>query len=500
MIWLEDLIGNSPEASQKIPEKSLESVGFASISTPFFSTIWNDTDMIIAAQPKQFTLKDDGKIYFQPDSTNPLPGDVLACVEKGDSLLQPVVKLVEGRDLGAEEPAAVLAAVETWMKAHIFTVLEPLFTLVGDETLAEPVKEIALKLFAHTGIVPRGEIEEHIAKLDADMRKVLRDKKVRLGPLLVFLPELNKPAAVKLRALLWSLFHDKALPAPTPRDGAMSSVVDVTAANPDFYRAIGYPLYGPRVIRIDMLDRVINAIYDSAKEGKFQAQHKMAEWMGCPIADLYAILEAMGHRRIAKPPEEKAEEKAEEKCETVGEAVVVAPVVVEPVPESAPVAAPLSLLDIMEAPVEPSPVEPSVVPAADVVAAPAAEAKKPEQKKPELDFFFLRRGKAHVAQSERPPRAAHRPHRGESHPAPQVEEKSDKKKPFPAERYAPKGQKFDKKHTDDSSKKFTDRKKDHKKRDDRSSSHNTAHGPRVYSAEASSSDNPFAVLQNLKLK
>ncbi len=454
--------------------------------------------MIIAAQPKQFTLKDDGKIYFQPDSTNPLPGDVLACVEKGDSLLQPGVKLVEGRDLGAEEPAAVLAAVETWMKAHIFTVLEPLFTLVGDESLAEPVKEIALKLFAHTGIVPRGEIEEHIAKLDADMRKVLRDKKVRLGPLLVFLPELNKPAAVKLRALLWSLFHDKALPAPTPRDGAMSSVVDVTAANPDFYRAIGYPLYGPRVIRIDMLDRVINAIYDSAKEGKFQAQHKMAEWMGCPIADLYAILEAMGHRRIVKSPEEKAEEKSETVGEavvkTVAEAVVVAPVVGEPIPEPAPVTAPLSLLDLMEAPV--------VAPVAAVATepAPVAEVKKPEQKKPELDVFFLRRGKAHVAQSERPPRAAHRPHRGESHPAPQAEEKSDKKKPFPAERYAPKGQKFDKKHTDDSSKKFTDRKKDHKKRDDKSSSRNTAHGPRVYSAEASSSDNPFAVLQNLKLK
>ncbi|HAJ90062.1 MAG TPA: helicase, partial [Rhodospirillaceae bacterium] len=235
--------------------------------------------MIVAAQPKQFTLKEDGKIYFQPDSTNPLPGEVLASVHKGESLLQPSVQLVEGRDFGSESAADVLAAVETWVKAHIYTVLEPLFSLVGDKNLAEPTKEIALKLFAHTGIVPRGEVEESIAKLDPEMRKALRDKKVRLGPLLIFMPDLNKPAAVKLRAILWSLFNDKPLPAPTPRDGAMSAVVDVTTANPDFYRAIGYPLYGPRVIRIDMLDRVINAIYDTAKEGKFQAEHKMAEWM-----------------------------------------------------------------------------------------------------------------------------------------------------------------------------------------------------------------------------
>lgn len=418
--------------------------------------------MIVAAQPKQFTLKDDGVIYFQPDSTNPLPGDALALVKKGDGLLQPSVSLIEGRDIGAEDPAAVLTAVETWMKAHIYTVLEPLFSLVTDDALAEPVKEIALKLFQHTGIVPRGEVEDSISKLDPDMRKALRDKKVRLGPLLVFLPDLNKPAAVKLRAILWSLFNDKPLPAPTPRDGAMSSVVDVTTADAGFYRAIGYPLYGPRVIRIDMLDRVINAIYDSAKEGKFQAQHKMAEWMGCPIADLYAILEAMGHKHIVKPVDDVVVDKP-----VVPDEPVVAVV------ESAPSSSPMSLLDIMEAPA--------------VETLPAVEEKKAEQKKPELDWFFLRRGKAHVVQGERPPRTERVPRKEFTKP--------DKKSAFPPERFAPKGQK---KKTDegDDRQKFKKKKHDDRKREEKFSNHN----PRVYSADASVSDNPFSVLQNLKLK
>jgi len=343
-----------------------------------------------------------------------------------------------------------------------------------------------LKLFAHTGIVPRGEVEESIAKLDPEMRKALRDKKVRLGPVLIFLPDLNKPAAVKLRAILWSLFNDKPLPAPTPRDGAMSAVVDVTTANPDFYRAIGYPLYGPRVIRIDMLDRVINAIYDTAKEGKFQAEHKMAEWMGCPIADLYAILESMGHRRIVKPVEDVAPVVAVEE-------VIAAPVVGEPVEAAKPAE---SLLDIMEA----APVVDSVAPV--VTTEIVAEVKKPEQKKPELDYFFLRRGKAHVAQTERPPRQYHRPDRAVRPAAveggsEQKEFTKPDKKPFPAERYAPKGQKFDKKKSEDGEgKKFNNKKHDHKKRDEKPANHN----PRVYTAEASQSDNPFAVLQNLKLK
>jgi ATP-dependent RNA helicase SUPV3L1/SUV3 len=266
------------------------------------------------------------------------------------------------------------------------------------------------------------------------------------------------------------LFNDKPLPAPIPRDGAMSSVVDVTAANPDFYRAIGYPLYGPRVIRIDMLDRVINAIYDGAKEGKFQAEHKMAEWMGCPIADLYAILESMGHRHIVKPPEEKKEE---EKTEGVAEVAEVAPIIAEPVKPAE------NLLDIMNAP------------AVEVVAEKAPE-KKAEQKKPELDWFFLRRGKAHIAQSERPPRAQQRQARVEGEE--KIFTKPDKKA-FPAERYAPKGQKFDKKKSDDAPK-FKKKKHDDRKHEEKVANSN----PRVFTAEASTSDNPFAVLQNLKLK
>ena len=53
-----------------------------------------------------------------------------------------------------------------------------------------------------------------------------------------------------------------------------------------------------------MLDRVICAVYDAAKEGKFQAPHQMAEWLGSNITDLYAVLEAMGHTKIYDPADE----------------------------------------------------------------------------------------------------------------------------------------------------------------------------------------------------
>ncbi len=390
--------------------------------------------MILTAQPKQFTLKDDGQIYFQADASNPLPGQPVAHVGKGASLLQPALAL--GDVPGAEDRDAVSEALNNWLKAHIYTVLEPLFTLVADDALQPVVKDIGLKLFEGVGITSRTQIEGFIDRLDAEGRKELRQKKVKLGPLLVFLPDLNKPAAVRLRALLWSLYNDQPLPAPTPRDGAMSVTVDA-GANKDFYRAVGYPVYGPRAVRIDMLDRVISAVYDSADKGKFRADHKMAEWMGCGIADLYAILEAMGHKRIEPPAAEAEEPKAEEALPAVSEG------------DGAAVAAE----------VETKP----------------AEVKK---EKPVLDEFILRKGKAHQSAPLR-----------EFKPR----EKSEKKE-FPAERRETRP--GEKRKFDNDRPKF-DKKKYDKKKEPRDRKFDE---PRVFSANAKIEDNPFAILQQLKSK
>ena len=405
------------------------------------SEIGRRLTMILTAQPKQFKLQDDGQIYFQADASNPLPGQPIATVKKGASLLQPEIELLNSDLLENQDKAAVTDHINIWLKAHIYTVLEPLFNLVSDEAMSGAARGIAFQLFEGTGIVPRTQIEFLIETLDADGRKELRGKKVKLGPLLAFLPDLNKPAAVRLRALLWSLFNDQPLPAPTPRDGSMSVTIDPATINADFYKAIGYPVYGPRAIRIDMLDRVISAVYDGADKGKFRADHKMAEWMGCGIADLYAILEAMGHKRIIAP---------------------VADIAPQP-----------NLLPEGEGVTDPLPPGEETGEGTEVQSAPAAEVKK---EKPVLDEFILRRGKAHQEQAERKPR----------------EFTPREKKPFPQERKEVRP--GDKPKFNNDRPKFDKKKYDNKKKDGRPQREE----PREFSANAKVQDNPFAILQQLK--
>lgn len=352
-------------------------------------------------QAKQITLDPAGQLLWQRDATNPLPGAKVASLAKGDSVLKPVIVIDEAALPDGVDKNAAQLILDAWFAANVASVLEPLVALADVETQAPPVQQICAKLFMALGILPREELEDQISKLDPDMRKVLREKKVKLGPVLVFLPDLNKPAAVRLRGLLWGIYNSKMLPVPA--DGIVS-LKTPEGADSLFYRTIGYPVYGPRAVRIDMLDRVIVSVYDSAKEGKFQAKHEMAEWLGSSIEDLYLVLEAMGHRKIE---EEKKEE----------------------------------------------------------AVAPAAEEQKKE--KPPLAFFRLKKGKASQTATERPKRE-----RSEH-------KKEDGKKDFKSKDRRPK----------------KDHKKDHKKREDR--------GPRVISAaapKANPEDNPFAILQQLKVK
>ncbi len=344
---------------------------------------------MLTAEAKQFRLNDEGAVLYQPDATNPLPGQPVAKVRKGGALLQPDIELSESDLLDGQDKDAVTVRLREWLAGHIKTVLEPLVALEQQEGegIDGSVRGISFQLHEKLGIAQRSDLEPLIAALTPEGRKALRSRKVRLGPVLVFIPDLNKPAAVRLRALLWNLWNGRALPARTPPDGMTSLKLDTVGLadiDPDFYRAIGYPVYGPRAIRVDMLDRLIGAVYDGAKDGVFQAKHQMAEWLGCPVADLYAVLEAMGHSKIADPAD--------------------APKAVE-----IPADIPVTDIPVTDVPVADTPPAETIVEAGTETKTDEPASAVPEKKtpapKPELATFRLRRGRAYGGERQaRPPR------------------------------------------------------------------------------------------------
>jgi ATP-dependent RNA helicase SUPV3L1/SUV3 len=425
-----------------------------------------------AIQDKQFKLNEFGQVLFQRDPTNPLPGEVIAVLKKGDSLMGPIVEITTTEiPVSLTDEATALARTQEWLKNYQQTVIGQLVALetaypAEDESASA---QIVRQVYAALGILPRADVDKLIEGLDQDARRDLRAKRVRLGPILISMPDLTKPAAVKLRAVLWALWNDKALPLTLPPDGMVSVVVDVDAIDQQFYRSIGYPVYGKRAIRVDMLDRVISAIYDNADKGVFKAKHEMAEWLGCPIAELYEILTAMGHTKISDPVDAP---KADNKTDNV--VAVEAKAEDVKTEEAAVEAAPAAEVS-SEAPAE--------VSAADAPAAPVVAVK------PELASFRLRRGRAHEEA---------RPHVKRERPAFNKDKKFDKPKGDFKKSDRKDGDK-DGKGKSDQKKPFNKGKNDRNKPQDKKFDNRDERIVASASAKVDASASPFAALNKLNV-
>lgn len=260
---------------------------------------------------QQFSLNDKGEILFQPQANNPTPGEAVAILARGNEALNPTVTIVDKAKDHFKDDAEAKLKIEQWFDTYLKETLEPLVQL-QDPNLSGASKAICDAVYAAMGVVPRAELEADIKKLDEQGRAQIRFKKVKLGPILVFIPLLNKPAAIKLRAVLWGIWYQKELPVTIPADGIVSQTITDIDVNPHLYQTIGFPIYGPRAVRIDMLDRVVVDLYDQSKNWKFQARHKYCEWLGCTIEDLYLILEAMGHKKMDDVPEDAKKPDAED--------------------------------------------------------------------------------------------------------------------------------------------------------------------------------------------
>lgn len=435
------------------------------------------------ALDKQFSLTPDARVAFQPDPSSPLPGASVATLRKGAAPLTPAAEL----DPAAALPEGVAtedfsARLGAWLEAHIRKVLDPLFALEPLVAAGGGAGAVASGLMEGMGVVPRAALAEAISGLEADGRTALRQKKVRLGPAFVYLLEGNKPASVRLRALLWGLWNGREVPQPLPRDGAVSESAPEGEAEENYWIAIGYPRCGPRIVRVDMHDRLVQSVYDAAEKGAFRARHQMAEWLGCSVPDLYTVLEALGHRKIEEAPAPKATEEKKPASEATAS---------PPPVEAATKLAEEGAGEELSAPESASP---EGVQNADAKSDSSPIAEKPEPKKPELALFRLGGMRSGDRRGERSPRRA--PFSAPEKAANRRGREEQKAGEGP--RFSGEGR--DKKRHEKNEDGERRERRSRPKRDDRGERHERPERVIVAEARQNPDDNPFAVLRGFKVQ
>jgi ATP-dependent RNA helicase SUPV3L1/SUV3 len=234
----------------------------------------------------------------------------------GEAMLTPRVEVRAGDFLEGDARERVRQRLQGFVRGEIERRLAPLFAAQA-LALSGPARGIIFQLSAALGVVPTEEVAAALKSLDRASRRALVRLGVRFGTETIYVEPLLGPEAGRFRALLWAVWHNRAL--PTLRGGRRSG--KAIAIDPDiplsFYAAIGRRVIAGLALRPDRLERLAAAARGRSRAGPFTADEELAALSGVSPDALREILLALGYRTViegnreffAAKPRRRASEK-----------------------------------------------------------------------------------------------------------------------------------------------------------------------------------------------
>ncbi len=160
---------------------------------------------------------------------------------------------------------------------------------------------IAYQVYEGLGSAKTVNLSMSVNNLSENDKRNLARLGLRLGIETIYLPNLLKPASVKLRALLWSVFNQSFPLNALPPDGRVSVIIDPDA-NHEYYRAIGFVPLGKLALRADIAERLSALIRVEARKGKFKINDAMLSIAGSTKIQMEAVLYDMGYIKAGEEP------------------------------------------------------------------------------------------------------------------------------------------------------------------------------------------------------
>ena len=233
------------------------------------------------------TLGRDGRLRVE--------GAAVARLMRGRGVLRPALELIGADNAGEQERNAARDRLQSWMAQSIAANLRPLAGLEAawrEQRLAPSLRGVGFRLIENGGALDRLFESEEDA-VDEDMIAALARLGVRVGRCSIYMPQLIKPRAAHVLAVLWHVSHpQRGHGLFLPRPGALAAPLDHTRSWGEC-AAAGYRPCGRCAIRFDICERLIEAV-----EADPQADDAaLARLIGRPGRDLPGVLTALGYRR-----------------------------------------------------------------------------------------------------------------------------------------------------------------------------------------------------------
>ncbi len=239
-------------------------------------------DEIVEAPPDAFVLASPARVVHRPS------GRTCGVLVSGTSIALPDVRLEGNTDLGAGARSRLQRRVLAAARDSVNELVGPARDVAARAGASSHLRGLVFRLEQGLGTVLTADLVDVLACLDEGDHAALDEAGVVLGKVVVHLPRGLLPGAVGSRAALATAFHAARSPLAAPARGAVS-FVPARHVDPRAYAAMGYPVFGARAIRADVLDRALTRV--AAANGNDRPDDAtLASWLGVPTRELRAVL------------------------------------------------------------------------------------------------------------------------------------------------------------------------------------------------------------------
>ncbi|WP_035484744.1 helicase-related protein [Geminicoccus roseus] len=234
-------------------------------------------------------------IRFEADGSVRWQGALVGTLVPGGAPLRPSVRPKLSPELRGDLRDRVAGELghrlSRWLARGVGRI-ERLRTASDDPALSGAVRGVAYALVEGMGAIRIDRVESVSAPLSDADRKALARLGVRMGVEWLFLPDLMRPRARAVIAVLARVWTGR--PCPLPPEGA-TTWRDVPDLSQDTLAALGFARFGEVAVRLDVAERLAAQLRGRARQSRlFDLPGDLAAEAGLKLDELVAVAAGLG--------------------------------------------------------------------------------------------------------------------------------------------------------------------------------------------------------------
>ncbi|MTI10613.1 helicase-related protein [Curvivirga aplysinae] len=270
----------------------------AAASNSIAKYVQDKSDCLINSADAAFRLTPFGHIAWSDPTEEGGEFNDIARLIKGENILSPKLLSLSNDITDNAIQRAILSRMEEWLKAYLsrkLIALEGPKLSDGDAKLSAYARGLVFQLKEGLGSVNVKAAKEQLEGLTESERKMFGKSQLRFGVYWVFWKRLLNGDMLRLRALLYAVYHKITIPT-LPRKAQICLPYDYVSQQA--WSFIGYIPAGPVVLRLDHYEAVMAHIRRESKNGVLEKNERLADRISCTLQELPKVLRALGCREV----------------------------------------------------------------------------------------------------------------------------------------------------------------------------------------------------------